>query len=61
MVGAVPGVRGCWLATGHDEWGVSNAAGTGLVVSEMVFEGEARSADCGALDPKYFLKEGNGM
>ncbi|KAL0263509.1 hypothetical protein SLS55_002489 [Diplodia seriata] len=61
MVGAVPGVRGCWLATGHDEWGVSNAAGTGLVVSEMVFEGEARSADCGALDPKYFLKEGDGM
>ncbi|KAF9637938.1 BRCT domain-containing protein [Lasiodiplodia theobromae] len=60
MVGAVPGVRGYWLATGHDEWGVSNAAGTGLVVSEMVFEegGKAKSADCEALDPRHFLVEG---
>lgn len=56
MVGAVPGVRGYWLATGHDEWGISNAAGTGLVVSEMVFEGKAKSADCEALDPRHFVK-----
>ncbi|KAF4313284.1 putative flavin-binding monooxygenase [Botryosphaeria dothidea] len=56
IVGAVPGVKGLWLATGHDGWGISNAAGTGVVVSEMVFEGRARSADCEALDPRHFLK-----
>ena len=51
------GVEGLWIATGHDEWGIQNAAGTGLVMSEMIFEGEARSADCESLHPKHFLKE----
>ncbi|KAL8867713.1 MAG: hypothetical protein Q9174_005480 [Haloplaca sp. 1 TL-2023] len=50
------GVQGLWIATGHDEWGIQNAPGTGLVMSEMILEGEARSADVGSLDPKYFLK-----
>lgn len=48
-------VKGLWLATGHDEWGIQNAPATGLVMSEMVFEGEARSADCKGLDPSHFL------
>lgn len=51
------GIKGLWLATGHDEWGVQNAPGTGLVMSEMIFEGKAHSADCESLDPKHFLKE----
>ena len=55
MVGPT-GVKGLWLATGHDEWGIQNAPGTGLVMSEMIFEGAARSADCDALDPKHFMK-----
>ena len=55
MVGP-SGIRGLWLATGHDEWGIQNAPGTGLVMSEMIFEGTAQSADCESLDPKYFLK-----
>ena len=54
MVGPT-GIKGLWLATGHDEWGMQNSAGTGLVVSEMIFEGKAHSADCESLDPKYFL------
>ncbi len=48
-------IKGVWLATGHDEWGVSNSVGTGLVMSEMILEGEAKSADCESLDPKHFL------
>ena len=55
MVGPT-GIDGLWLATGHDEWGIQNAPGTGLVLSEMVFDGVAHSADCEALDPKHFLK-----
>ena len=54
MVGPT-GIRGLWIATGHDEWGIQNAPGTGLVMSEMIFEGTARSADCEPLDPKHFL------
>ena len=55
MVGPT-GIEGLWLATGHDEWGIQNAPGTGLVMSEMIFEGAAHSANCEALDPKHFLK-----
>ena len=51
------GIEGVWLATGHDEWGIQNSAGTGLVLSEMILEGEAKSADCEALHPKHFLQE----
>ena len=56
MVGSM-GIKGLWLATGHDEWGIQNAPGTGLVMSEMIFEGAARSADCESLDPRHFLKD----
>lgn len=56
MVGST-GIKGLWLATGHDEWGMQNSAGTGLVMSEMIFEGKAHSADCESLDPKNFLTE----
>ena len=55
MVGPT-GIEGLWLATGHDEWGMQNSAGTGLVISEMIFEGKAHSANCESLDPKHFLE-----
>jgi glycine/D-amino acid oxidase-like deaminating enzyme len=55
MVGPV-GTKGLWLATGHDEWGIQNGPGTGLLMSEMIFEGKAHSADTSSLDPKHFLK-----
>lgn len=54
MVGSM-GVKGLWLATGHDEWGIQNGPATGLVMSEMILEGKARSADCESLDPKNFF------
>ena len=54
MVGPT-GIKGLWLATGHDEWGIQNAPGTGLVMSEMILEGAAHSANCDSLDPKHFL------
>lgn len=56
MVGPMPSVKGLWLATGHDEWGIQNGPGTGVVMSEMIFEGEAKSADCSSLDPKHYLQ-----
>lgn len=54
------GIQGLWLATGHDEWGIQNVPGTGLVMSEMIFDGAAHSADCESLDPKHFLKREGG-
>lgn len=55
MVGPVS-IEGLWLATGHDEWGIQNAPGTGLAMAEMIIDGASRSVDCSSLDPKHFIK-----
>lgn len=50
------GIEGVLLASGHDSWGVQNAPATGLLVSEMIFEGCAKSADVSSLDPRIILE-----
>jgi glycine/D-amino acid oxidase-like deaminating enzyme len=50
------GVEGVLLASGHDSWGVQNAPATGLLISEMIFEGCAKSADVSSLDPRTILE-----
>ncbi|KAI9934045.1 hypothetical protein ASPWEDRAFT_36031 [Aspergillus wentii DTO 134E9] len=49
------GTKGLYLAAGHTCWGVQNAPGTGKVISEFVFDGNAKSAKIGSLDPRNFL------
>ncbi|PGH09953.1 hypothetical protein AJ79_05569 [Helicocarpus griseus UAMH5409] len=49
------GVKGLYMATGHTCWGIQNAPGTGKLISEFVFDGEAKSARIGQLDPRKFL------
>lgn len=36
LIGAVPGVAGAYVATGHSVWGILNAPATGEAVAEMV-------------------------
>lgn len=47
--------RGMVMAAGHTCWGIQNAPGTGKLVSEFVFEGQAKSAKVGGLDPRMVL------
>lgn len=49
------GVKGEVMAAGHTCWGIQNGPGTGKLVSEFVFDGEARSAKIKGLDPRNFL------
>jgi hypothetical protein len=49
------GVVGLLLAAGHSCWGVQNAPATGMVVSEIIFDGGPRSADVSELDPRRVL------
>lgn len=50
------GVQCLWLASGHDSWGISNAPGTGKIMSEMIFDGKASSADISSLNPRIILQ-----
>jgi len=47
-------VGGLVLAAGHTCWGIQNSAGTGKLVSEIVWDGKATSADIRTLDPKWW-------
>jgi len=49
------GVRGLLMATGHTCWGIQNSCATGKLISEFVFDGKAKSAKIGGLDPRTVL------
>lgn len=48
-------VKGLLLAAGHTCWGIQNGPGTGKLISEFVFDGKAKSASIGSLDPRKVL------
>lgn len=49
------GTDGLMMATGHSCWGINNAPATGKLMSEIVFDGKATSADIRQLDPRRIL------
>ncbi|KAF6223280.1 hypothetical protein HO133_000122 [Letharia lupina] len=49
------GVKGLLMAAGHSCWGIQNGPGTGKLISEFVFDGKAKSASIGSLDPRKVL------
>jgi glycine/D-amino acid oxidase-like deaminating enzyme len=42
LIGAVPGIEGAYVATGHSVWGMLNAPATGEAMSELILDGAAR-------------------
>ncbi|KAJ5100474.1 hypothetical protein N7456_006526 [Penicillium angulare] len=44
--------KGIYLAAGHTCWGIQNGPGTGKLMSEFVFDGQAKSAKIASLDPR---------
>jgi glycine/D-amino acid oxidase-like deaminating enzyme len=45
FIGAVPGVDGAYVATGHSVWGMLNAPATGEAMSELILDGAARHVE----------------
>ncbi|KAI1458112.1 FAD dependent oxidoreductase [Annulohypoxylon moriforme] len=50
-IGKVDGTEGLVVAAGHTCWGIQNAPATGKLVSEIIFDGKAKSAKLGSCDP----------
>jgi glycine/D-amino acid oxidase-like deaminating enzyme len=42
LIGAIDGVAGAYVATGHSVWGILNAPATGEAVAELIVDGAAR-------------------
>lgn len=54
MLGAVEGVGGAYVATGHSCWGILNAPATGAAMAELIVEGRASCVDLSPFDPARF-------
>jgi glycine/D-amino acid oxidase-like deaminating enzyme len=51
LIGAVPGIAGAYVATGHNVWGMLNAPATGEAMSELILDGGARHVDLAPFAP----------
>src|SRR5262249_40969922 len=51
LIGAVPGVAGVYVATGHSVWGILNAPATGEAIAGLILDGAARPVDLSPFDP----------
>ncbi|KAL2241636.1 putative oxidoreductase TDA3 [Sesamum indicum] len=56
VIGEVPGVKGCYVATGHSCWGILNGPATGAAVAELVMDGTASITDVSRFSPARFLR-----
>lgn len=55
VIGEVPGVKGCYVATGHSCWGILNGPATGAAVAELVLDGRATIVDLSRFSPARFV------
>jgi glycine/D-amino acid oxidase-like deaminating enzyme len=51
LIGAVPGVDGAYVATGHSVWGMLNAPATGEALSELILDGQVHCVDLAPFAP----------
>ncbi len=52
MIGAVKGVPGAYVATGHSVWGMLNAPATGEAMTELILDGATRHVDLARFSPR---------
>jgi glycine/D-amino acid oxidase-like deaminating enzyme len=51
LIGAVPGLDGAYVATGHSVWGMLNAPATGEAMAELILDGQVRQVDLAPFAP----------
>lgn len=56
VIGELPGVKNCYVATGHSCWGILNGPGTGASLAELILEGKSTTVDLKPFAPARFVK-----
>ena len=51
LIGAIPGARGAYVATGHSVWGILNAPATGEAMAELILDGVTKAVNLSPFDP----------
>lgn len=59
IIGEMPGIKGCYVATGHSCWGILNGPATGAAMAELVLEGRASIVDLSRFSPARFVGRTN--
>ena len=60
IIGEVPGIKGCYVATGHSCWGILNGPATGAAMAELVLDGRATIVDLTRFSPARFVGRERG-
>ncbi|XP_022773940.1 putative oxidoreductase C1F5.03c [Durio zibethinus] len=55
VIGELPGIKGCFVASGHSCWGILNGPATGAAVAELVLDGRASIVDLSRFSPARFV------
>ena len=55
LIGAVPGVAGAYVATGHSVWGILNAPATGEALAQLIVDRAVNTVDLSPFDPARLL------
>ncbi|XP_010464254.1 PREDICTED: putative oxidoreductase TDA3 [Camelina sativa] len=56
VIGEIPGIKGCYVATGHSCWGILNGPATGAALAELIVDGVATCVDLSRFSPSRFSK-----
>ncbi|KAK9165829.1 hypothetical protein Scep_001020 [Stephania cephalantha] len=59
VIGEIPGVRRCYVATGHSCWGILNGPATGAAMAELVLDGKSSIVDITPFSPARFVGGGS--
>ncbi|XP_020205748.1 putative oxidoreductase TDA3 [Cajanus cajan] len=55
LIGEVPGVKGCYVATGHNCWGILNGPATGAALAQLILDGHSTIVGLKPFSPTRFL------
>lgn len=55
IMGKVPGMKGCYVASGHGYWGILFGPASGLAMAELVLDGHATFVDLDRFSPTRFV------
>ncbi|KGN48556.1 putative oxidoreductase C1F5.03c [Cucumis sativus] len=58
VIGKLPGVSECYVATGHSCWGILNGPATGAAMAELILDGESAIVDLNRFSPARFVGRG---
>lgn len=55
IIGEIPGLKNCFVGTGHSCWGILNGPATGAALAELVIDGKANIVDLSPFSPSRFV------